>query len=123
MAILGTHYTVTSVYHPIVALGMTINEEHLKILSEPVHHMEVKEAIFGIPGSKAPGLDGYNSQFFKDTWEIVGPQVTQAVLELFTHGKLLTILNHTTLTLIPKKTRPTSVVDFRFIACCTVIYK
>ncbi|KAL9243908.1 hypothetical protein vseg_017744 [Gypsophila vaccaria] len=89
LSILGTQCQVTPVHQATVALGMTITEEHMKILSEPVQTMEVKEAIFGIPGSKAPGPDGYNSQFCKDAWEIVGPQITQAVMDFFVHGKLL----------------------------------
>ncbi|KAL9239162.1 hypothetical protein vseg_013509 [Gypsophila vaccaria] len=36
MAILGAKCTVSSVHHPTVALGMTVTEEHLKTLSEPV---------------------------------------------------------------------------------------
>ncbi|KAL9236083.1 hypothetical protein vseg_010790 [Gypsophila vaccaria] len=123
VTILGTTCAVTLVHQATVDLGLTVTEEHRRTLSDPVQAQEVKEAIFGIPGSKAPGPNGFNSQFFKDAWDIVRPQTTQAVMDFFTHGKLLKQLNHTTITLIPKKSRLISVVDFRPIACCNIIYK
>ncbi|KAL9226024.1 hypothetical protein vseg_001879 [Gypsophila vaccaria] len=123
LTILGTNCSVVPVHQATVDLGMTVTEEHRRILSEPIQAQEVKEAIFDIPGSKAPGPDGFNSQFFKDAWDIIGPQTTQAVMDFFTHGKLLKQVNHTIITLIPKSSRPKSVVDFRPIACCNIMYK
>ncbi|KAL9246159.1 hypothetical protein vseg_019731 [Gypsophila vaccaria] len=64
MSILGTNCSVVPVHQATVDLGMTVTEEHRRILSEPIQAQELKEAIFGIPGSKAPGPDGFNSKFF-----------------------------------------------------------
>ncbi|KAL9241039.1 hypothetical protein vseg_015198 [Gypsophila vaccaria] len=79
--------------------------------------------MFSIPDIKSPGPDGYTSKFFKDSWLITGATVIEAVLDFFKERKLLQQLNATTLVLLPKTDRPTSVLHFRPIACCNVIYK
>ncbi|XP_074300652.1 uncharacterized protein LOC141631951 [Silene latifolia] len=66
---------------------------------------EIKEALFSITANKSLGPDGYTSQFFRDAFEI------------------LKKINSTVITLVPKKSRPISVGDFRPIACCNVLYK
>ncbi|KAJ0954856.1 putative RNA-directed DNA polymerase [Helianthus annuus] len=84
---------------------------------------EVKNAIFDIDDNKAPGPDGYSSKFFKSAWPIVGKEVCLAVKEFFHNGKLLSEVNATIISLVPKCVNPRSVTDFRPIACCNVLYK
>lgn len=79
--------------------------------------------MFSIPGSKAPGLDGYNNHFFKQYWEVIGEVVTDAILDFFQNGKLLTELNVTTITLVPKIKVPSTTGDYKPIVCCSTIYK
>ncbi|KAL2247963.1 UNVERIFIED_CONTAM: hypothetical protein Sindi_2648600, partial [Sesamum indicum] len=62
----------------------------------------VKQAVFDIAEDKAPGPDGYSSGFFKAAWPVVGQEVTKAVLDFFSTGKLLKHVNSTLLALIPK---------------------
>lgn len=40
---------------------------------------EIKDVIFHMLGSKSPGPDGYTSEFFKETWEIIGEDVIVAI--------------------------------------------
>ncbi|XP_074289130.1 uncharacterized protein LOC141614270 [Silene latifolia] len=96
---------------------------HHAILLAPITAAEVKDSMFSIASSKSPGPDGYSSQFFKDTLGPVGDDIIAAVKDFFTSEKLLRELNTTNLTLIPKMTNPTSVLDFRAIACCNTVYK
>ncbi|KAL2225193.1 UNVERIFIED_CONTAM: hypothetical protein Sindi_3049600 [Sesamum indicum] len=63
---------------------------------------DVKQAVFDIAEDKAPGPDGYSSGFFKAAWPVVGQEVTKAVLDFFSTGKLLKQVNSTILALIPK---------------------
>ncbi|KAL2247912.1 UNVERIFIED_CONTAM: hypothetical protein Sindi_2643500 [Sesamum indicum] len=77
---------------------------------------DVKQAVFDIAEDKAPGPDGYSSGFFKEAWPVVGQEVTKAVLEFFSTGKLLKQVNSTLLALIPKvrlRPRCTLKVDIR----------
>ncbi|XP_074303377.1 uncharacterized protein LOC141637860 [Silene latifolia] len=84
---------------------------------------EVKTAMFDIPGTKASGLDGYSSQFFKDNWDIVGHDVIAVVQGAFQSGKVLKQSNNTIITLIPKVELHETVMQFRPIACCNTVYK
>ncbi|GJV30269.1 retrovirus-related pol polyprotein from transposon 17.6 [Tanacetum coccineum] len=84
---------------------------------------EVKSAMFSMGNDKSPGPDGYTAAFFKDTWDIIGSDVTKAVCEFFTNGRLLKELNHTIIALIPKVNAPARVNDYRPISCCNVLFK
>lgn len=64
-----------------------------------------------IPNGKALEIDGHNSYFFKQTWDIVGEKVAVAVLNFFITGKLLKAINVTSITLIPNVKSPTHVKD------------
>ncbi|KAL0439833.1 UNVERIFIED_CONTAM: hypothetical protein Slati_2466300 [Sesamum latifolium] len=100
-----------------------ISEEEGRQLLRHVTADEVKQVVFDIDETKAPGPDGYSSGFFKATWPIMGREVTQAILDFFATGKLLKQVNATLLSLIPKVQQPTLVAEFRPISCCNVLYK
>ncbi|XP_021751017.1 uncharacterized protein LOC110716680 [Chenopodium quinoa] len=107
----------------VVKKGCMLTEEEVKIIELPFTKNEIKAALFSIPEDKAPGPDGYSSCFFKKAWGIVGQEFSAAVLDFFENGKLLKEVNCTTLSLIPKIEQLESVIDFRPIACCNVVYK
>ncbi|KAL2230514.1 UNVERIFIED_CONTAM: hypothetical protein Sindi_1645800 [Sesamum indicum] len=70
------------------------------ILSFPTE--DLKLVVFDIANDKAPGPDGFSSGFFKAAWSVVGIEVTKAVLDFFSTGKLLKQINCTFFALIPK---------------------
>lgn len=55
----------------------------------PVTHEEVRAAVFAIDSMKAPEPDGYNAAFSKSNWDIVGSEITEAVLSFFSTNKML----------------------------------
>ncbi|KAL0444661.1 UNVERIFIED_CONTAM: hypothetical protein Slati_2188800 [Sesamum latifolium] len=79
-----------------------INEDEAIQLTHRVTPDEVKQTVFDIAEDKAPGPDGYSSGFFKAAWPVIGKEVTQAILDFFTTGRLLKQVNATLLSLIPK---------------------
>ena len=84
---------------------------------------EVDNAIKQMGSLKAPGLDGMSPIFYQTFWDSIGTDVSSAVLSCLNSGSILKSINHTYITLIPKKQNPTKVTDFRPISLCNVIYK
>jgi hypothetical protein len=72
---------------------------------------------------KAPGPDGFTSDFFHNYWSIICKDVWEIIEDSRRSGQVLQALNATFLTLIPKENNSTSPSHFRPIALCNVIYK
>ncbi|CAN0905660.1 LINE-1 retrotransposable element ORF2 protein [Linum grandiflorum] len=72
---------------------------------------------------KSPGPDGFTAGFYKQFWEVVGGDVTDAILSFFEGNKLPHFVNSISLALIPKRPNAVDAKDYRPISCCNVIYK
>jgi hypothetical protein len=92
-------------------------------LTRPITQEEVDQAVKDMPPGKAPGPDGFTTDFFHHCWDLVKKDVWEVVEESRTSGVVLPALNATFLTLIPKEERVTNPKQFRPIALCNVIYK
>lgn len=90
---------------------------------QPYDAKEIKASIFNIDSTKSPGPDGYGSGFIKSGWKIIGEDITKGIMEFFDNGKLLTQLNATIISLIPKIEMSQYASQYRPIACCNVLYK
>lgn len=62
-------------WEPIIQL-----DQHDQLLFPPTRQ-EIKQALWEIPDQKAPGADGYESQFFKDSRDITGESDCKALIE------------------------------------------
>ena len=103
--------------------GLSWSPQHLDSLNSRITHEEIKNAIFSMKDSKAPGPDGFTSLFYKKTWSIVGRDVVEAVESFFSSGCMLREINCTIIALVPKVPNPESMHDYRPISCCNTIYK
>lgn len=86
-------------------------------------NQEIKEAVFSINASKAPGPDGFSSKFYHAYWHIIGDDVSREIRDFFETSNLNLRHNETHVRLIPKGTAPRKVGDYRPIALCNVHYK
>lgn len=64
---------------------------------------EIERALKQMHPTNAPRPDGMPPLFYQKFWPIVGPTVSKVVLRALNSSKILTDLNHTFVTLIPKK--------------------
>lgn len=99
------------------------SDDQKKALTVRFTRLEIRNAFFSPPKNKTCGQDGYSAEFFCGCWDIVGPEVCDAVKEFFVSGSMLKQWNTTTLVLIPKITNAASTSDFRPISCLNTIYK
>ncbi|GJT24309.1 ribonuclease H-like domain-containing protein [Tanacetum coccineum] len=66
----------------------TISDEAQRIC-RGVSEVEIKNAMFDIKDSKAPGPDGFTARLYKSAWSIIGKDMCKAIQEFFVTGKLL----------------------------------
>ena len=72
---------------------------------------------------KAPGQDGMHAGFHQRNWNIVQEVVVREVCSIFNFGVMLSNLNQTLITIIPKCTGVDCLSLFRPISLCNTIYK
>ncbi|XP_074266947.1 uncharacterized protein LOC141590242 [Silene latifolia] len=89
ISLLGSDRAVIPVCKGVMAHGALVSESQATVMIREVTDAEIKDALFSIPPDKAHGPDGYTSQFFKDTFPVVGPDIIQAVKDFFRNGRLL----------------------------------
>lgn len=77
----------------IVHHGPILSDVQRDLLNLSFSDDEIKNAMWSIPDDKAPGLDGFNSKFYKAAWPIVGTDIVHAVHQFFETGKMLQIWN------------------------------
>ena len=74
---------------------------------------EVQDVIKGFKKDKSPGPDGWHVEFFLNFFELVGADLLGAVEQSRLGGKVSGALHATFITLIPKRDKPCTIVDFR----------
>jgi hypothetical protein len=77
---------------------------------------EIDNVIFDLPSDKAPGPDGFNNSFIKKCWTIIRCDMYKLCFDFFHHWADLKSINHSYITLVPKKDNPKKVNDFRPIS-------
>ncbi|XP_077228445.1 uncharacterized protein LOC143861405 [Tasmannia lanceolata] len=100
-----------------------LSSEESSHLSKPFSSEEIKAAVFSQNGNKAPGPDGFNGEFFKKIWYLIGKDTERAIQHFFKSGKLLPEVNTTFIALIPKSPDASSHEKFRPISLCNFLYK
>ena len=82
-----------------------LSEGQAKTLDQPITVGEILEVIRLLPTSKAPGLDGFTSEFYKAYAEELAPMLLTTYNEALEIGNLPPSLTEAVITLIPKDGR------------------
>nr|GEU68998.1 putative RNA-directed DNA polymerase, eukaryota, reverse transcriptase zinc-binding domain protein [Tanacetum cinerariifolium] len=92
-------------------------------LERGVSHDEIKRAVWNCGDYKSPSPDGFNFEFFKKYWDVVGSDFCEAIEPFFTSGGFSKGCNLSFVTLIPKIIDAKFINDFRPISLIGCIYK
>jgi hypothetical protein len=84
---------------------------------------EISAALNQMSPLKAPGPDGFSACFYQTNWATIHPEVCAAILHFLNTGEIDASINTTHIALIPKNLSPGSILDYRPISLCNVIYK
>lgn len=104
-------------------IDRVITDVNNEFLCSPITDIEIKNAVFQLGGSKAPGPDGFSGLFYQYRWQVVGNQLCDLVKDFFHNGFSFESLNITNLVLIPKMENPESVGNFKPISLWNISYK
>jgi hypothetical protein len=107
----------------VAHVPQVVSQSMNDILIREFTGVEVEEALKKMASLKALGPDGLPPLFYQRYWLVVGPDVTRCVLSCLNSGQLLTSINHTFITLIPKVKNLERVTEFCSISFCNVINK
>ncbi|KAA3464146.1 reverse transcriptase [Gossypium australe] len=109
--------------HILAGITPAISADINTILQASYSGDEIQKALKGMGPTKAPGYDGFPVLFFQKSWHIVGKDVVEFCLGVLNEGEEFGSVNETDIVLIPKTPYPTSLVNFRPISLCTILYK
>eukprot|EP00253_Pinus_taeda_P014111 PITA_14111 len=100
-----------------------ISPEHNNLLLQPIQLHEVDTTVRNLKSGKAPGPDGFTSDFFHHFWDLIQIEVWQLVEEYRALRWMYPGLNATFLALIPKSAEANKPEKYRPIAFCNITYK
>ncbi|KAK9681646.1 hypothetical protein RND81_10G017700 [Saponaria officinalis] len=123
MSLLGSSRPVKDLDFSFIFAGAGISVVDWPSLVGPVLDTKIDAAFASIKPDKSPGPDGFSSAFFTASWNTIKHDFRDCVQEFFRTGRMAKQANITLITLVPKKKVVGSVLDFRPISCCTVMYK
>lgn len=92
------------------------NRPDLSKLVVPFSTTEVDLIVKALPSDKAPGPDGFNTNFIKHCWQIVKADFYNLCAHFFDNQLCLQSINGSHITLIPKKDDAQMIADYRPIS-------
>ena len=95
----------------------------VSILEVQFSKQEIKAALFGLKGNRAPSLDGFPIAFFQHFWDLLEKDFLAFINEFHVNGVTLGELGASLLALIPKKDDAIYIKDFKSISLIGSLYK
>lgn len=85
--------------------------------------IEIKEALFSIGSTKAPGRDRIHAIFLQTFWDTISKDCINMTETIFRNAKIPLELNRTIVALIPKSDNPEKITQFRPISLVNTSFK
>uniref|UniRef100_A0A3P9JW43 Reverse transcriptase domain-containing protein n=1 Tax=Oryzias latipes TaxID=8090 RepID=A0A3P9JW43_ORYLA len=124
----STLYTSECPHSPDLALDKItfprVTDEDAEILGKPITTAEVSEAIKSLQSGKAPGPDGFTTEYYKTFSSVLSPFLKDMYNEAFLSGCLPNTLSEATISLLLKKDKdPLLCSSYRPISLLNVDFK
>lgn len=109
--------------HILEGVKRVITTKMNNTLLEKFKEEEVWEDLKDMGLIKASRDEGFPVIFFQKFWHIIGKDITRFRLQVLNEGMNFEKINSTSIFLLPKIPHPTSLVNFRPISLCNILYK
>ena len=93
-----------------------INQSDNDMLCSWVKEDEILETVRDCGGSKSSGLDGFNFNFIKNYWNVLGVDLIKALQWFYVTEYIPRECNASFVTLVPKCVNPSKLGDFKPIS-------
>jgi hypothetical protein len=100
-----------------------VTEEENNLLTHPFTKEEVREADFQMEYNKAPGPDGFPTEFYQACWDMVKNDLMALFVESHEGRLHLYSINFGTITLLPKCREAAEITQYRPICLLNVSFK
>ncbi|KAL0438805.1 UNVERIFIED_CONTAM: hypothetical protein Slati_2363500 [Sesamum latifolium] len=107
----------------LTCLSPIVSDEVNDALLHPYTTDEVRRTLNQMHPLKSPVPDGMCPGCFQRFWSFVGSDTTSCVLHFLNERSLHPCLNTTNIVLLPKSANPKTILDFRPISLCNIVYK
>jgi hypothetical protein len=111
------HFNLTELF------GESMDEDSKNELEIPFSDKEIEDVVKELPNEKSPGPDGFNNEFIKNCWSIIGEDVKILIRDFYNGSVNLESINSSFITLIPKLDNPSTPNDFRPISLLNSVLK
>ena len=122
MNILSTSHSCSLLNSSFISLT-ALSTEEAKYLGSPVLIDELNTVVKSMSPIKSPGPDGIQPVFYQQCWTDLHGAIISFVNKCLDEGYIPESINKFYICLIPKKSAPTSINDFRPIGLCNTILK
>ena len=92
-------------------------------LDAPLQMQELRAALQGMQGGRAPGIDGLTAEFYRAYWDIIAEDVSEVFNECLASGSMPMSCRRAVLTLLPKKGNLQDIKNWRPVSLLCVDYK
>ena len=100
-----------------------VSDDEKEILIANFSYNEIREAIFQMEHSKAPGPEGFPTEFYQAFWDLIKDDLMAMFVDF--HNGILPLysLNFGILTLLPKKDNAVQIQQYHPICLLNVSFK
>lgn len=108
---------------PFDLYSLITPQNGLEVLEAPFPKFEIDNLVKNLPTDRAPGPDGFNGLFMKKCWPIICHDYYNLCQDFHSGSLDLNSLNHSFITLVPKKLTPETINDYRPISLMSISLK